>query len=246
MRQCKDSLVSKRYDFRERWGTTMISIQKKRFARILVALMALTVITAVTPTANAATKTITCYKGKIVKKVTATNPKCPKGFTTKKPVVKPTVKPTSTAPASGGTVAFSGTYSGKIGLLWGDSYVQATSVDGTGTGNVLGLTDLAGIGSSAPANQCDTFNGSGTLSGGGNTLKVTFDSSAKACAEDADAPTTITFSGNAIINGGTGKYAGATGTLKVTGGSFNIKSTTAGAKEINAFKFTIAGNIVTK
>ena len=228
----------------------MKSTQKSKLARILVALIALSVLTAVTPTANAATKTITCYKGKIIKKVTAVKPKCPTGFKIKKPVVnptvKPTVKPTTTAPSTVATVSFSGTYIGKIGLLWGDSFVQATSVDGTGTGNVLGLTDLAGAGSSSPANQCDTFNGTGTLSGGGNTLKVTFDSSAKACAEDAGAPTTITFTGNAIINGGTGKYAGATGTLKVTGGSFSIKSTTAGAKEINAFKFTIAGNIVTK
>ena len=238
----------------------MKSTQKAKLARILVALMALSVLTAVAPTANAATKTITCYKGKIVKKVTAVKPQCPKGFTTKKPVVKPTVTPTvtptvkptvkptptPTATATGGNVAFSGTYSGKIGLLWSDSSVQATSVDGTGTGNVLGLTELSGNGSAAPANQCDAFNGTGILSGGGNTLKLTFDSSAKACAEDAGAPTTITFTGNAIINGGTGKYAGATGTLKVTGGSFSIKSTTAGAKEINAFKFTIAGNIVTK
>jgi hypothetical protein len=250
--------VSKWYGFRERWGFTMISTQKSRLARTLVALMALSVITAVTPTATAATKTITCYKGTVsgikVKKVTATNPKCPTGFSIKKPVVmptvkatvKPTVKPTTTAPSTVQNVAFSGTYTGKIGLLWGDSFVQATSVDGTGTGNVLGLSDLAGTGSSAPSNQCDAFNCSGTLSGGGNTLKIAFDSSAKACAEDADAPTTITFTGNAIINGGTGKYAGATGTLKVTGGSFGIKSTTAGAKEINAFKFTIAGNIVTK
>ena len=230
----------------------MKSTQKAKLARILVALMALSVLTAVAPTANAATKTITCYKGKIVKKVTAVKPQCPKGFTTKKPVVKPTVTPTvtptptPTATATGGNIAFSGTYSGKIGLLWGDSSVQATSVDGTGTGNVLGLTELSGNGSAAPANQCDAFNGTGILSGGGNTLKLTFDSSAKACAEDAGAPTTITFTGNAIINGGTGKYAGATGTLKVTGGSFNIKSSAAGAKEINAFKFTIAGNIVTK
>ena len=224
----------------------MASTQKRRFAKIFAVLMALTVIVTVTPAANAATKTITCYKGKIVKKVTAVKPKCPIGFSIKKPVVQPTVKPTATAPATGGTVAFSGTYSGKIGLLWGDSFVQATSVEGTGTGIVLGLTDLSGVGSSAPANQCDVFNGSGTLSGGGNTVKLAFDSSAKACAEDADAPTTITFTGNAIISGGTGKYAGATGTLKVTGGSFSIKSTTAGAKEINAFKFTITGNIVTK
>ena len=224
----------------------MLSTHKSKLAKILVALMALTVLAAVTPTANAATKTITCYKGTVVKKVTAVNPKCPTGFTTKKPVAKPTVKATTTAAATGGSVEFAGSYTGKISLLWGDSYVQATSVDGTGTGNILGLTDLAGIGSAAPANQCDAFNGSGTFSGGGNTLKVTFDSSAKACAEDADAPTTITFNGNAVINGGTGKYAGATGTLKVTAGNFSIKSTTAGAKETNAFKFTITGKIVTK
>lgn len=228
----------------------MIPTQKSKLARALVAFVALSALAVITPTANAATKTITCYKGTVVKKVSAVTPKCPAGFTTKKPVVKPTVKPsakpTTSAPATVNTVAFSGTYSGKISLLWGDSFVQATSVEGTGTGNVLGLTDLVGTGSSAPANQCDAFNGSGTISGGGNTLKLTFDSSAKACAEDADAPTTITFTGNAIINGGTGKYAGATGTLKVTAGSFSIKSTTAGAKETNAFKFTIAGNIVTK
>ena len=222
----------------------MITVQKSTIARALVALTALTVLVAVIPTANAATKTITCYKGTVVKKVTTA--KCPTGYTTTKPVAKPTVATTTPAAAKGATVAFSGTYTGKISLLWGDSYVQATSVDGTGTGNVLGLTDLAGIGSSAPANQCDTFNGSGTLSGGGNTLKVTFDSSARACAEDANAPTGITFTGNAIINGGTGKYAGATGTLKVTAGAFNIQSSTAGKKEIDSFKFTIAGNIVTK
>jgi len=222
----------------------MNTVQKSTIARALVALTALTVLVAAIPTANAATKTITCYKGTVVKKVTTA--KCPTGYTTTKPVVKPTVAATTPAAAKGATVAFSGTYTGKISLLWGDSYVQATSVDGTGTGNVLGLTDLAGIGSSAPANQCDTFNGSGTLSGGGNTLKVTFDSSARACAEDANAPTGITFTGNAIINGGTGKYAGATGTLKVTAGAFNIQSSTAGKKEIDSFKFTIAGNIVTK
>lgn len=224
----------------------MNTTKKFRLAKILVALTALSVLVTVVPSTNAATRTITCYKGSVVKKVTTA--KCPIGYKTTKPVIKPTVKPSATASTSvkASTLAFSGTYSGKIGLLWGDSFVQATSVEGTGTGGVLGLTDLSGVGSAAPSNQCDTFNGSGTFGGGGSTLKVTFDSSAKACAADADAPTTVTFTGNATINGGTGKYAGATGTLKVTAGSFSIKSTTAGAKESNAFKFTIAGNIVTK
>lgn len=222
----------------------MKTTQKSRLVQTLVALTALTVLVAAAPSANAATKTIRCYKGTVVKKVTAVNPKCPAGYRTTKPVPKPTASPTVKSTAA--TVAFSGTYTGTIGLLWSDSFVQATSVKATGTGNVLGLTDLSGIGSAAPANQCDTFNGSGTLSGGGNTLKVAFDSTAKACAEDADAPTGITFTGNAVINGGTGKFAGATGTLKVTVGSFAIKSTVAGKSEIDAFKMVISGNIITK
>ena len=75
---------------------------------------------------------------------------------------------------------------------------------------------------------------------------MTFDSSAQACAADSDAPTEIKFTCNVIVNGGTGKYAGATGTLKVTAGAFNIQSSTAGKKETDSFKFTIAGNINTK
>ena len=43
--------------------------------------------------ANAASKTITCYKGTTVKNVTAANPKCPAGFSTTKP------KTTAAAPA---------------------------------------------------------------------------------------------------------------------------------------------------
>ncbi len=222
----------------------MKAIQKFRLVTVFVTLAAMSVSVSVMPSASAATKTITCYKGTIIKKVTTA--KCPQGYTLKKPVVKPINSASPTPIVKPGAVAFSGTYSGKISLLWGDSYVQATSVEGLGTGGVLGLTSLTGTGSSSPSNQCDTFNGSGTLSGGGNTLKITFDSSAKACARDADAPTGISFTGNAIINGGTGKYAGATGTLKVTGGSFDIRSTTSGGKESSLFKFSIAGNIVTK
>ena len=86
------------------------------------------------------------------------------------------------------------------------------------------------------------INGSGVLSGGGNTLKVSFDSSAKGCAEDAAAPTVVNISGNALITGGTGKYAGLTGTLKVTG-SFAIKSSAAGSSESSALTLTLSGNI---
>ena len=225
----------------------MKTIDKSTLAKALIVITAFGLVTANTTVANAVTKkTITCYKGKIVKKVTAVSPKCPTGYTTKKPVVKVTPKPTATpAKTTAGPVAFSGTFKGKMSILWSDSDVRATSVTATGTGNVLGLDELTGTGSAAPQNQCDAFNGTGVLSGGGNTLKVAFDSSAKACAADDAAPTTIAITGNATITGGTGKYAGATGTLKVTG-SFAIRSKDAGFSESTALTLTLTGNITTK
>ena len=192
--------------------------------------------------ANAANKTITCYKGTIVKKVTAAKPKCPTGYSTTKPTTKPTATTKATTPAAPATVAFSGTYKGNLAIVWGDTYLQVTSVTGKGTGNVLGLTDLSGTAAAAPAGLCDSFDAKGSIGGGGNTLNVSFDTSAKGCAEDESAPTTIKITGNAQITGGTGKYAGATGTLKVSG-VFSVKG---GAKETAAFTMDVSGNIKTK
>lgn len=214
----------------------MKSIRKSKIASALVVITALGVLVATGTAANAATKTITCYKGTAVKKVIGANPKCAAGWTTKKPASKGTSVKTS---------AISGTYKGKLSLLWSDSDVKATSVTGSGTGNILGLSELTGSGSAAPTDQCTVIFGSGTLSGGGNTLKVSFNPSAKACADDSAAPTTVNISGNALIKGGTGKFAGATGTLKFTG-SFGIKTTAAGSGESTSFTLTVSGNINTK
>lgn len=207
-------------------------------AKVLIVLTALVFLGAQSAPANAATKTITCYKGTIVKKVTAEKPVCPKGYTTTKPKV--TTKATAAPVAA--AIAFSGTYKGTLAIVWGDTYLQVTSVTAKGTGNVLGLTDMTGTGSAAPAGLCDTFDGKGSIGGGGNTLNVAFDTSAKGCAEDESAPTTIKITGNAQITGGTGKYAGATGTLKVSG-VFSVKG---GSKESAAFTMDVSGNIKTK
>ena len=212
--------------------------------KVLVLVTAMAFIFANGVPANAANKTITCYKGTLVKKVTAAKPKCPTGYSTTKPKVttKPTATAKATTPAVSATVAFSGTYKGNLAIVWGDTYLQVTSVTGKGTGNVLGLTDLTGIASAAPAGLCDSFDAKGSIGGGGNTLNVSFDTSAKGCAEDESAPTTIKITGNAQITGGTGKYAGATGTLKVSG-VFRVKG---GAKENAAFTMDVSGNIKTK
>jgi hypothetical protein len=209
-----------------------------RKTKALVLFTAISFLVAGGVPANAANKTITCYKGTIVKKVTAAKPKCPTGYSTTKPKV--TAKPTSVATAS--TVAFSGTYKGNLAIVWGDTYLQVTSVTGKGTGNVLGLTDMSGTAAAAPAGLCDSFDAKGSIGGGGNTINVSFDTSAKGCAEDESAPTTIKITGNALITGGTGKYAGATGTLKVSG-VFSVKG---GAKETAAFTMDVSGNIKTK
>lgn len=215
----------------------MINIYTSKAAKAVVLATSLIFVISQTGVAQAATKTITCYKGTATKKVSTA--KCPSGWSTKKPAV--VKKPAAGAPAAK-SVAINGSYSGTVSLLWGETYVQVTSVKATGTGTVGDLSELVGSGASAPASQCDTFDGSATLGSGPDTLKVAFDSSAKGCAEDDSAPTKVTFTGNAVVKSGTGKYLGATGTLKVSG-SFNIKTITAGSKESAPFTMTASGTI---
>ena len=193
--------------------------------------------------ANAATKSITCYKGTASKVVKAAAPKCPAGWTTKKPAPAKTSTTTTTS-SSGKSLTINATYSGKIATNWSDSDVQGT-VTATGTGTTLGLTQLTGSGSSSPSGQDATISGAGTISDGTNTLKATFDPNASAHAKEGAAPTNVTISGNVIITGGTGKYAGATGTLKFTGG-FPVAATAAGTKDTGALTLTISGSFTTK
>ncbi len=205
----------------------------KGITKTVVVIAAFALVAGNTTAAQAANKTITCYKGTLTKKVTAVFPKCAAGWSTTKP------KAGTTATAG---VAFSGTYKGKMTMVWSDSGVKVTNLTATGTGTTLGMTDMTGTGAAAPQNQCDSFIGTGTFGGGGNTITVKVDTGAKACADSDAAPTGVTVTGNAVITGGTGKYAGAKGTLKANG-SFNIKSTDAGSTESASFTLTIAGNI---
>ena len=228
-----------------------IQISKsKKFALVIATL---SLVLGGVSSANAANKTITCYKGTVVKKVTAAKPKCPTGYTITKPVAKPTAsataKPTAAAStpaaAASNKFAFNGTYKGKMSIIWSDYDVRATSVTGDGTGAIFGMDSLSGSGSSAPSTQCAGLDGVGVISGGGSSIKVTFDTSAKVCAEDGAAPTTINITGFAVVNSGTGKFAGATGKLKAVG-FFNIKSADAGASESSVMTLTLSGEITTK
>jgi hypothetical protein len=68
----------------------------------------------------------------------------------------------------------------------GADKVHALSVTGKGTGNVLGLTEMSGTASAAPAGICDNFDAKGSIGGGGNTINVSFDTSA--CTDMASPP----------------------------------------------------------
>lgn len=223
----------------------MKSIFQSRAAKVFVAFAALTLVSAQSG-AFAASKTITCYKGTTVKKVTGTNPKCPTGYSTTKPTATTKTSSAATTPTASGAQTFSATYKGTMNLLWTASDVTAQSVTGTGTGTTLGLDSLSGKGGAAPTGQCDSFFGSGTLGTGANTLAVKFDGG-MVCADDSSAPTDVKITGNVAITGGTGKFAGATGTLKVGSGStFQVRSTTAGKSIAESFTLVLSGTITTK
>jgi hypothetical protein len=141
-------------------------------------------------------------------------------------------------------VAFKGSYSGNIAMLWSSSSVTVTSLRGTGTSSLLGSSTLSGTGSSNPSSTCDPFSGIGTIRGGGSVIhiKVVSSSSQQACAAGDSAPTSVTVKGVASVLSGTGKYAGAKGNLSIAG-SFSIKSTTAGSSESDSFTATLKGTL---
>jgi hypothetical protein len=100
--------------------------------------------------------------------VKATTPKCPTGWTTKKPAATPTK-------AAAAAVAINATYKGKMSALWSDSSIDA-SVTGSSSANNGGLADLTGSGSyaSQEGDKCITLAGEATLKGGSDSLKLEF------------------------------------------------------------------------
>jgi hypothetical protein len=195
--------------------------------------------------ADAASKSINCYKGTAVKKATST--KCPAGFSTtapKAPSAKAT-PPAATGAATSKTVAINATYKGTMKMVWSDSDVKVSGVTATGSGTTGGLASMNGTGSAAPSAQCDSINGSGTLGSGADTVTVKFDTSTQGCADSDAPPANVKLTGKAVVTGGTGKFAGATGTLAATG-TFAVKSTSAGFSETQALSLTLVGTITTK
>lgn len=183
-----------------------------------------------------ATKKITCYKlsgTKVLVKTLATKT-CPAGWSLKKPVVKP---------AGAKTMAFNATYRGDITMVWSASDVKAEAIGTTSDAGAFGLSKMTASGVSAPQATCAAIAGSGSFSSGADTVKFKVDKTTGCAANDA-APSPVSVTGSAVITGGTGKYATATGTLKITG-SFQVKSTQPGTDK-QQFSATFVGTINVK
>ena len=142
-------------------------------------------------------------------------------------------------------VAFKGTYSGTMALLWSSTGVTATSVTGHGTGT-YGANTMKGAGGGSAANTCNPFTGAGSVVGAsGLKLSIVSSSKTQACAVQSAAPTPVTVTGVAKILSGTGKFKGASGTLSFKG-QFSIQATTAGTTENDSFNASITGTITIK
>ncbi len=121
-------------------------------------------------------------------------------------------------PAATKTVSFTGHYAGTASLLIDNGNVTISSVNGTGHGTLVGSSTVSGTGTASAAAQCDPFGGTGSISGAGTTIHFKVSSStAQGCSSGETAPVTVTFHGTAKAVGGTGKAAGARGSLKFTG-----------------------------
>jgi hypothetical protein len=135
------------------------------------------------------------------------------------------------APAGGAatskSVAFSASYSGTAAVqVNGD--IANISANGTGTGT-LGAGKITGTGTGDSTQQpCVPFSGPGSMSGtAGTKLMFTVASGSQGCGDEQGQVFSV--AGKANVTKGTGKLAGAHGTLKFTGvydrgaGTFSVK-----------------------
>jgi hypothetical protein len=127
------------------------------------------------------------------------------------------------------TTAFSASYSGiATEKVSGQTITALTK--GKGTGTLVGKSTISGTVVASTANPpCSPFNGPGVIAGNGGKLKVTVLPISRGCAAGEDDRDNISLSGSAKVNGGTGKYRAAKGTLRFTGhydrgsGAFTVR-----------------------
>lgn len=126
--------------------------------------------------------------------------------------------PTSADPAHK-SVSFKGKYTGTASLLIENNTTKILSVNGTGSGSIVGAGTVSGTGNGTGASgQCVPFTGKGQIKGSAGTIKFSVTSSkSQGCSSGQSGPVTVTVNGVAKVTGGTGKAKGAKGNLTFKG-----------------------------
>ena len=123
-------------------------------------------------------------------------------------------------------VAFNASFNGKAVVRVAGDKADITSAQATGTGTPIGKATLTGKGSGTQADPCPLWGGPGTITAKAGKLNFSI-VGAGACTDEGAQDFSIT--GRAKLTGGTGKYAKAKGSLKITGsynrgtGLFSVK-----------------------
>jgi hypothetical protein len=142
------------------------------------------------------------------------------------------------------TVPFSGHYRGTASLLIDNGSVTISSVAGKGTGSLVGNSTVIGKGSASSSAQCDPFTGTGSITGAGAKLILrVVQTKSSGCSSGESGPVTVTFTGLALVTGGSGKAAGASGTLKFNG---TLKLGGVSGSQNGPYAVTLTGNLKVK
>jgi len=151
---------------------------------------------------------------------------------------------TSPVRASAKTVLFSGHFHGDAALLINNGAVTISSVTGKGTGTLVGASTIIGKGSSSSAAQCDPFTGTGSITGAAAKLTLhVIETKSQGCSSGESGPVTVTFSGLAVVTGGSGKAGGASGSLKFNGA---LKLGGTSGSQNGSYTVALKGNLKIK
>ncbi len=146
-------------------------------------------------------------------------------------------------------LAFTSNYSGSVKILFAASSVSGT-MSGVGKGTTLGQGTVTASGvttSFSTSSATDPLSGSAVLKGSGGSLTVksltVYASTTSSAAPTSATPDPVVISGTVKVIKGTGKFAGATGTLTVHA-SFTVNAVSG--SETQKFVATLKGSLSVK
>ncbi len=146
-------------------------------------------------------------------------------------------------------LAFTSNYSGTVKILFAARSVSGT-MSGVGKATALGQGTVTASGATtsfSTSSATDPLSGSAVLKGAGGSLSVkslaVYASTTSSAAPTATTPDPVVVSGTVKVIKGTGKFAGATGTLTVHA-SFTVNAVTG--SETQKFVATLKGSLSVK